>query len=173
MKHHQRDSKTHFSGCSQCEDKTMSKMDQRNTKEKNWRGQRLWNLRNIIQQVNMHTMAVFEGEKRERGRETIWRNNGWKLKSYERHKTQQTPSRVTQTDPCWDIWKSNVKSQSQRENFFFLKKLMFFNWRIITLLSQRENFARSERQRLVTYKKSWVRGLDFSSKPWRSEGSGL
>lgn len=35
MKHHQRDSKTHFSGCSQCEDKTMSMMDQRNTKEKN------------------------------------------------------------------------------------------------------------------------------------------
>ena len=57
MKLHQRDSKTHFSRCSQFEDKTMSMMDQRNTKEKIEEGQRLRNMRNIIQQVKMHTMG--------------------------------------------------------------------------------------------------------------------
>lgn len=104
----------------------MSMMDQRNTKEKNWRETEAMEHEEYHPAgEHAHYGSLWRIKERERDRETIWRNNGWTLKSYERHKTQQTPSRVTQTDPCWDILKSNVKSQSQRENFFLFLKIIF------------------------------------------------
>ena len=104
----------------------MSMMDQRNTKEKNWRETEAMKHEEYHPAgEHAHYGSLWRIKERERGRETIWRNNGSTLKSDERHRAQQTPSRVTVRDPWWDILRSNVKSQSQRENFFLFLKNYF------------------------------------------------